>query len=240
MPRPASAGTTLWDAADDGARRASPSPPAKRSRGCTRRPSDFFGPYDAQLDDFIEMDDFPDWAAAPPRPLARTVPRGRSAVHGGRAVHRRVCSRSARRRSSVPFTPVLVHHDFKFGNLAFERRGDGFEASGVFDLFEAYLADGEEDIVRMLWSVNATEAQAFVDAYAASGRCATARPNVSRSTRSPTGWCIWEYGERHGRGSRTRRSWTERRADRPQRARGRGLDRGAELGDDLGRRTSAR
>lgn len=77
----------------------------------------------------------------------------------------------------VPVDPVLVHHDYKLGNTSFVRRGDGFEACGVFDLMEAYFGDGEEDLVRTLWSYNQSrrdrsmsdaQAEAFVGTYAAS------------------------------------------------------------------------
>lgn len=64
------------------------------------------------------------------------------------------------------FVPVLVHHDFKPGNLNFTRTGESFEASGVFDLFEAYIGDPEEDLVRMLWEVETDEQRrAFIDGY---------------------------------------------------------------------------
>ena len=109
--------------------------------------AEFFGPYDAQLDAFIEMDDFADWT-----------------LH--RLEHWRKACRSVNALSTEaelyiedlvdettdalrePFTPVLVHHDFKHGNLNFD--ASTFDATGVFDLFEAYLgaagALGEPDL----------------------------------------------------------------------------------------------
>lgn len=79
----------------------------------------------------------------------------------------------------VPFGPVLVHHDFKLGNTSYLQRDEGFEASGVFDLMEAYFGDGEEDLVRTFWSYNRSargrsvpmndeQLDAFVRAYASS------------------------------------------------------------------------
>jgi aminoglycoside phosphotransferase (APT) family kinase protein len=97
-----------------------------------------------------------------------------------------------------PFTPVLVHHDFKPGNLNFERTNRGFEPSGVFDLMEAYIADGEEDLVRMLWLVDAAESRAFVEAYAAHNAL---RPGAAErlSLYAVADWMvIWEYKLRHG------------------------------------------
>jgi hygromycin-B 7''-O-kinase len=93
---------------------------------------------------------------------------------------------------------VLVHHDFKFGNLSFERRKKGFEASGVFDLMEGYLSDGEEDVVRMLWMADREQRQAFVDAYAHEHPF---RPGASDrlAIYALSDWlCIWEYGARVG------------------------------------------
>ena len=159
--------------------------------------ADFAGPYDAQLDDFIEMDDFGEWA-----------------LH--RFEHWRNACRSVNALSTEaelwldelveqcapalgePFTPVLVHHDFKPGNLNFERENGGFVASGVFDLFEAYLGDGEEDIVRMLWSVEPYERRRFVDAYVAVNPL---RPGAADrlALYAVCDWMvIWEYGRRHG------------------------------------------
>lgn len=66
-----------------------------------------------------------------------------------------------------PFVPMLVHHDFDPGNVNFAAASATYEPSGVFDLFEAYLGDAEEDLVCMLWSVNTQrERQAFLAAYA--------------------------------------------------------------------------
>jgi hygromycin-B 7''-O-kinase len=98
---------------------------------------------------------------------------------------------------SQPFTPVLVHHDFKPGNLNFDQ--ETYEPAGVFDLFEAYLADGEEDLVRMLWSVQRDEERrAFVEAYTDEVEL---RPGCSERLElyALADWLvIWEYGQRNG------------------------------------------
>jgi hygromycin-B 7''-O-kinase len=63
MPKlPGTSGSELWDTGDDeqGIALATASGEALGQLHETTSP--FFGPYDAQLDDFIEMDDFPDWA----------------------------------------------------------------------------------------------------------------------------------------------------------------------------------
>jgi hygromycin-B 7''-O-kinase len=48
----------------------------------------------------------------------------------------------------VPFTPTLVHHDYKESNVVLGRGGKGWRVEGVFDLAEAYFGDPEEDLAR--------------------------------------------------------------------------------------------
>jgi Ser/Thr protein kinase RdoA (MazF antagonist) len=48
----------------------------------------------------------------------------------------------------VPFTPCYVMRDYKDGNLAVERHASGWRVSGVFDLMESAMGDGEADLVR--------------------------------------------------------------------------------------------
>jgi hygromycin-B 7''-O-kinase len=51
---------------------------------------------------------------------------------------------------AVPFTPVLVLHDYKEANLTAEKRHRSWRVSGVFDLMEALFGDGELDLARQL------------------------------------------------------------------------------------------
>ncbi len=125
--------------------------------------ADFFGPYDGQLDDFIELEDFGDW-------FLHRLGHWRNACRAVNAL-----STDAEQyiddlidehadALDEPFTPVLVHHDFTIENLNFDL--GNFEATGVFDLGEANLADGEEDLVRMLGHLDTDdEREAFVEAY---------------------------------------------------------------------------
>jgi fructosamine-3-kinase len=70
--------------------------------------------------------------------------------------------------------------------------------SGVFDLFEAYLADGEEDLVRMLWQFNSAQRKAFADAYVAHHPL-RAGASERMAIYALSDWlCIWEYGKRVG------------------------------------------
>jgi hygromycin-B 7''-O-kinase len=192
---PGEPGTSLWE--DETRRVALAVATGEALARFHEARGDFFGPYDAQLDGFIAMDDYTDW-------VLHRLEHWRSACRAvnalGTGAERWLdelideCAPAL----GVPFEPVLVHHDFKFGNLAFERAGGAYEASGVFDLFEAYLADGEEDIVRMLWMVNRAERAAFADAYLAA--CPLRDGAGERlAIYALSDWlCIWEYGARHG------------------------------------------
>ncbi|MEX2393721.1 MAG: phosphotransferase, partial [Actinomycetota bacterium] len=90
-----------------------------------------------------------------------------------------------------------VHHDFKQGNLNFDE--DNYEPLGVFDLFEAYFADGEEDLVRMLWSVqHDEERRAFVEAYTDESPLRDGASDRLELYALADWLVIWEYGQRNG------------------------------------------
>jgi aminoglycoside phosphotransferase (APT) family kinase protein len=194
---PGEMGEAIRESADDAERVALATATGEALAMLHEAEADFFGPYDAQLDDFIEMDDFADWAL-------HRFDHWRNACRSVNALSTEAelwldelveeCAPALKE----PFTPVLVHHDFKPGNLNFERVRDGFEPSGVFDLMEAYIADGEEDLVRMLWSVEPPERKAFVEAYTAHDplRAGAAQRLALYAV---CDWMVmWEYGRRHG------------------------------------------
>lgn len=195
---PGTTGSTLWDTADEDGRLALAAAGGEALARLHEAESDFFGPYDAQMDDFIEMDDFPDW-------FLHRLDHWRSACRAVNALSTEAeryiddLVESCSPALSEPFTPVLVHHDFKLGNLNFEPAQNGFEPTGVFDLFEAYLADGEEDLVRLLWTVKTdAERRAFGDAYTADRPL---RPGAADrlALYALADWLvIWEYGKRVG------------------------------------------
>jgi len=97
-----------------------------------------------------------------------------------------------------PFTPALVHHDFKPGNLNVVSVAESFEPSGVFDLFEAYFGDPEEDLVRMLWTVETDDQRrAFIEGYA-EDRALRDGAADRLELYSMADWLIaWEYGKRN-------------------------------------------
>lgn len=65
---------------------------------------------------------------------------------------------------------VLVLHDYKEANLTVQKQGDHWKVSGVFDLMEALIGDGEFDLVRQLADYIELDddlalAKSFLDGY---------------------------------------------------------------------------
>jgi hygromycin-B 7''-O-kinase len=154
------------------------------------------GPYDGQMEMFIEVDDFGDWALHRLEHWRKEC-RAVNALSTESELYIDQLIEENAAALKEPFTPVLVHHDFKFGNLNFDP--DTFMSTGVFDLSEAYIGDGEEDLVRMLWLVDTdAERRAFVDAYTDSWPL---RPGAAErlTLYALSDWLvIWGYGKRHG------------------------------------------
>jgi hygromycin-B 7''-O-kinase len=70
----------------------------------------------------------------------------------------------------VPYTPVLVLHDYREPNLTVSKKqADRWQVSGVFDLMEALVGDGELDLVRQLANYmdarDLTWAKSLLDGY---------------------------------------------------------------------------
>ena len=55
---------------------------------------------------------------------------------------------AARHALAEPFQPCFVMHDYREPNATFECAGDGWRVSGIFDLMEAFIGDGEVDLSR--------------------------------------------------------------------------------------------
>jgi hygromycin-B 7''-O-kinase len=67
-----------------------------------------------------------------------------------------------------PFQPSIVMHDYKEQNATFERAGDDWRVSGMFDLMECFFGDGEIDLSRQTLQYMQEDlglAQAFVRRY---------------------------------------------------------------------------
>lgn len=100
----------------------------------------------------------------------------------------------------VPFRPVIVHTDYAEGNVCAEQVDGRWRMTGVFDLAQAYVGDGEYDLVRMgsWYGVrNPTLMRAFIDAYAAERPFRPgARERLALYTLHDR-IVHWEYGQRN-------------------------------------------
>ena len=97
----------------------------------------------------------------------------------------------------VPDTPVLVLHDYKEANLTVSKQDDCWKVSGVFDLMEALVGDGELDLVRQLATYmeekELTWAKSFLDGYQKS---TSVRPRANKRLALYLVYdrmIVWEY-----------------------------------------------
>ncbi|MEQ4209614.1 aminoglycoside phosphotransferase family protein [Actinopolymorpha sp. B9G3] len=198
MPRlPGRSGSELWNAADDEQRLALARAFGEALGRLHEARSPFFGPYDADLDDFIAMDNFSDWALYR-LDVTRTKCRRINALTVEAELFIDSMIDQCAGAFAVPFEPVLVHHDFTLGNVNLAESGRGYAATGVFDLFESYFGDGEEDLIRFLGHVQTDEQRrVFADAYSAHR---SLRPGASErlALYALADFLVaWEYGKRN-------------------------------------------
>ncbi len=100
---------------------------------------------------------------------------------------------------AVPFAPTLVHTDYAEGNVVAEREG-GWRVTGVFDLGEAYIGDGEYDLARLgCWygRKSSETLRAFVDAYAAARPLRDAFAERIALYILADRLIFWEFGQRN-------------------------------------------
>jgi len=154
--------------------------------------------YDEQIDDFVPVDGaFTAWWLSR---LDETRNRCRQVGALSAQAERFIDDLVERNLPALDdsFTPVLVHHDFKAGNLNFLPVGASFEPSGVFDLFEAYFADPEEDLVRMLWTVDTDdERRAFIAGYTDTALLRDGAADRLELYALADWLLAWEYGKRN-------------------------------------------
>lgn len=198
MPRlPGANGSEFWDAADDTQQAAIAATCGEALARLHETTAPFFGPYDFEREAFTALDDYPGWVVQRLE-QCRTACREVEALRTGDESLIDSVIEECVEALAEPFEPVLVHHDFRPGNLNLQQTDRRFVATGVFDLFEAYLGDGEEDLVRMLRTVRTDEQRrAFLDAYTAHRPL---RPGSSRrlALYALADWLIiWGYGQRH-------------------------------------------
>jgi aminoglycoside phosphotransferase (APT) family kinase protein len=100
---------------------------------------------------------------------------------------------------AVPFVPTLVHTDYTEGNVVAEREG-GWRVTGVFDLGEAYIGDGEYDLARLgcWYERKSPEAlRAFIDAYAGARPLRDGFADRIASYVLADRLIFWEFGQRN-------------------------------------------
>jgi aminoglycoside phosphotransferase (APT) family kinase protein len=106
----------------------------------------------------------------------------------------------ARAPLAEPFTPCLVHTDYKENNTVAQKVGGRWRISGLFDLAEAHAGDGEYDLARAYceYVLHRPElAQAYLRAYLA---LRPPRPGFEARFRHYVihdRLIIWEYGQRN-------------------------------------------
>lgn len=128
----------------------------------------------------------------------------------------------AREALAVPFEATLVHTDYHEGNVVIVRRGAGaWRVSGIFDLMDMYMGDGEADLPRSFVAFHRKDppdGEAFVRAYAdlrplRPGFAARWRVYMLRDR-----LVFWEYGQRNNlwfRPDMSLRQWAERYVELP-------------------------
>ena len=161
---PGSMGATLWEAADG---RGKLDLAAALGVALAELHQATFvapGPYDPESDLFAEVDDFRGWTLRRIEYL-RTRCRSIDSLSPDAEVYIDEVIESFSPALTEPFVPVLVHHDFSLANTNFDEVDEGYRACGVFDLGEAHVGDGEEDLVRFLFRRKGEQRAAFVGAY---------------------------------------------------------------------------
>ena len=161
---PGTMGARIWEDADDTARlelaAAHGNALAQLHQATFAAP----GPYDEATNTFVPVADFRAWTLERIETL-RALCRDGDALTADdeRFIDEllALCSEAL----TEPFVPVLVHHDFSLANTNYEPAGAGYQCTGLFDLGEAHIGAGEEDLIRFLFRRKRQERAAFLAAY---------------------------------------------------------------------------
>jgi aminoglycoside phosphotransferase (APT) family kinase protein len=165
MPRlPGTMGARIWGEGDDAAKHGLAAAHGEALAQLHRATFDSPGPYDGTMDAFVPVADFQAWTLERIDGL-----RGRCRaidalpVDAERFIDEVIEACAA--ALTEPLVAVLVHHDFSLANTNYDATGAGFRATGVFDLGEVHIGDGEEDLIRFLFRRKRQERAAFIAAY---------------------------------------------------------------------------
>jgi Ser/Thr protein kinase RdoA (MazF antagonist) len=130
----------------------------------------FSGQYDHQIKTIAPFKQgFEGWLVSEVRQfLQQSLSYNNGATQADEAWVERVIQ-TAEESLKVPYTPALVLHDYREANLTVSKGDDGWRVSGVFDLMEALVGNGELDLVRQLANymeeTGLVWAKAFLDGY---------------------------------------------------------------------------
>lgn len=165
MPRLAGTmGSRIWEDADDAARRELAAAHGYALAQLHEATFGAPGPYDDATNAFAPVDDFLGWTLERIETLrARCREIDALSAEAERFIDEVLasCCEALTER----FVPVLVHHDFSLANTNYQTAGAGYHATGVFDLGEAHIGDGDEDVIRFLFRRKRPERAAFLAAY---------------------------------------------------------------------------
>ena len=165
-------------------------------------PFDFHGVYDEKADAFVPAElPFAQWFGEWTR---WWLQRCRDEEHSDATTDDDVAwveeiLRQAAPALDEPFAPVLVHTDVQEGNVVAEKTDGRWRISGLFDLAETTLSDGEYDLARAYcgYQARADAGRLYLETYL---RQRPARPGWSERFRHYVlhdRLIIWEYGQRN-------------------------------------------
>ncbi len=159
-----SSGATLWESADDEGRLALAGAHGDALARLHEATFAAPGPYDPGQDRFVPCDDYRTWTMERIG-LLRSLCRSAEAL--SREDERFIDGLLEACADALddPFVPVLVHHDFSLANTTYVHTGAGYDPVGVFDLGEAHVGDGDEDLIRFLFRRRGEQRRTFVRAY---------------------------------------------------------------------------
>ena len=153
-------GARIWEDADDAARVVLAAAHGHALAELHQATFDAPGPYDDATNAFVPVDDFKGWTLERIETLrARCRDIDALPADAERFIDEVLasCSEALTER----LVPVLVHHDFSLANTNYQTTDAGYHATGVFDLGEAHIGDGEEDLIRFLFRRKRPERAAF-------------------------------------------------------------------------------
>lgn len=170
-------------------------------REIQRVPWQFAGQYDLKTQTIVPFQDgFGNWLVNELRQLVYQSQSYQTGTDETDVMWVEQIIQQAEEALQMPYTPVMVMHDYKESNLTVENHGNCWQVSGVFDFMEALFGDGELDLVRQLAiytdEKEPTWAKSFLDGYL---ECEPLRPMAKKRITLYMVYdrmVVWEYFHR--------------------------------------------